>query len=82
MPIFKNVSGDARNIPALNVTVEDGAEFTVSDDDAEGLRAQPWFTEKVTKSSSAATATSTPTSAATPVDAQPVTPVVDATQGA
>ena len=74
MAIFTNVSGEDRDIPLLNLLVLAGADFTVPDDDADGLRAQPWCVEKTTKKSE--------TVAAPVVIVEPVTVPVDAEQGA
>ena len=43
MPRFRNVSDDARFIPALGVTVEPDGLFDAPDSMADSLEAQPWF---------------------------------------
>lgn len=73
MATFTNVSGEDRDIPLHNLLVLDGADFTVPDEDADGLRAQPWCVEKTGKKSE---------SVAAPVVAvETVTVPVDAKQG-
>jgi len=79
MATFTNVSGEDRDIPVYNLFILAGDDFDVSDEDADGLRAQPWCTEKTT----------TPTvSVPTPADVakttsttETVTAPVDAEQG-
>ena len=79
MATFTNVSGEDRDIPVYNLFVLDGADFDVPDDEADGLRAQEWCTEK----------TSTPTVTPTPATifvaptapTETVTAPVDAEQG-
>ena len=64
MATFTNVSGEDRDIPVYNLFVPDGADFDVPDDEADGLRAQEWCTEK-TSTQTAPTVTVT-----APVDAE------------
>ena len=68
MATFTNVSGEDRDIPVHNLFILAGADFDVPDEDADGLRAQEWCTEK----------TSTPTK---PTKTETVTAPVDAEQG-
>ena len=80
MATFTNVSGEDRDIPVYNLFVPDGADFDVPDEDADGLRAKEWCTEKT----SAPTVT-TPTPAtifvAPAAPSETVTAPVDAEQG-
>ena len=80
MATFTNVSGEDRDITVYNLFVLDGADFDVPDDEADGLRAQEWCTEKT----SAPTVT-TPTPAtifvAPAAPSETVTAPVDAEQG-
>lgn len=46
--IFRNVSGDDLDIPALGLSVKAGERFEASGDDAEGLLRSPLF-ERVDK---------------------------------
>ena len=72
MATFTNVSGEDRDIPVYNLFVPAGDDFDVPDDEADGLRAQEWCTEK----------TSTPTVTPTPpTESVTVTAPVDAKQG-
>ena len=48
MAKFTNVSGEDRDIPAHNLLVLAGEDFEVPDEDADGLRSQPWCQEKTT----------------------------------
>ena len=82
MATFTNVSGEDRDIPVYNLFVPAGADFDVPDEEADGLRAQEWCTEKTT------TPTVTPTAAppvpeyvAPTAPTETVTAPVDAEQG-
>jgi len=46
MATFTNVSGEDRDIPVYNLFVPAGDDFDVPDEEADGLRAQEWCTEK------------------------------------
>ena len=77
MATFTNVSGEDRDIPVYNLFVLDGANFDVPDDEADGLRAQEWCTEKtstptvtVPTPADVAQATSTTDTVTAPVDAE------------
>jgi len=56
MATFTNVSGEDRDIPVYSLFVLDGADFDVPDDEADGLRAQEWCTEKTSKKTETVTA--------------------------
>ena len=73
MATFTNVSGEDREIPLHNLLVLDGADFEVPDEDADGLRAQPWCVEKTGKKAEPVTVSA--------VVVEPVTVPVDAEQG-
>ena len=77
MATFTNVSGEDRDIPVYNLFVLDGANFDVPDDEADGVRAQEWCTEKtstptvtVPTPADVAKTTSTTDTVAAPVDAE------------
>ena len=80
MATFTNVSGEDRDIPVYNLFVPAGDDFDVPDDEADGLRAQEWCTEKTSTPT-----TSTPTPAtifvAPAAPSETVTAPVDAKQG-
>ena len=78
MATFTNVSGEDRDIPVYSLFVPAGDDFDVPDDEADGLRAQEWCTEKTTSvptvtvptPADVAQATSTPETVTAPVDAK------------
>ena len=78
MATFTNVSGEDRDIPVYSLFVPAGHDFDVPDEDADGLRAQEWCTEKTTSvptvtvptPADVAQATSTPDTVTAPVDAK------------
>ena len=78
MATFTNVSGEDRDIPVYNLFVLDGADFDVPDDEADGLRAQEWCTEKT---STPTFTTPTPAYVAPTAPTETVTAPVDAEQG-
>lgn len=55
MTTFTNVSDEDRDIPVHNLFVPAGTDFDVPDEEADGLRAQGWCTEKTTPAPSAST---------------------------
>ena len=73
MATFTNTSGEDRSIPLHNLFIAAGDDFTVPDEDTDGLRAQPWCVEKTGKKSE--------TVAAPVAVVEPVTVPVDAEQG-
>ena len=82
MATFTNVSGEDRDIPVYNLFVLDGADFDVPDDEADGLRAQEWCTEKTTAPTVTPTVTApVPEYVAPTAPTETVTAPVDAEQG-
>ena len=82
MATFTNVSGEDRDIPVYNLFVLDGADFDVPDDEADGLRAQEWCTEKTTAPTVTPTAAPlVPEYVAPTAPTETVTAPVDAEQG-
>ena len=61
MATFTNVSGEDRHVPVYDLFVAAGADFDIPDADVDGLRAQVWCTEKISKKTETVTA---------PVDAE------------
>ena len=80
MATFTNVSGEDRDIPVYNLFVLDGADFDVPDDEADGLRAQEWCTEK-TSTPTVSTPTPATIFVAPTAPSETVTAPVDAEQG-
>ena len=80
MATFTNVSGEDRDIPVYNLFVPEGADFDVPDDEADGLRAQVWCTEK-TSTPTVTTPTPATIFVAPAAPTETVTAPVDAEQG-
>ena len=80
MATFTNVSGEDRDIPVYNLFVPAGGDFDVPDDEADGLRAQEWCTEK-TSTPTVITPTPATIFVAPAAPSETVTAPVDAEQG-
>ena len=80
MATFTNVSGEDRDIPVYNLFVPAGGDFDVPDDEADGLRAQEWCTEK-TSTPTVTTPTPATIFVAPAAPSETVTAPVDAEQG-
>ena len=80
MATFTNVSGEDRDIPVYNLFVPAGGDFDVPDDEADGLRAQEWCTEK-TSTPTVSTPTPATIFVAPAAPSETVTAPVDAEQG-
>ena len=78
MATFTNVSGEDRDIPVYNLFVPVGTDFDVPDEDADGLRAQVWCTEKT---GTPTVVMPTPAFVAPTAPTETVTAPVDAKQG-
>ena len=82
MATFTNVSGEDRDIPVYNLFVPEGADFDVPDEEADGLRAQEWCTEKTTAPTVTPTVTPpVPEYVAPTAPTETVAAPVDAEQG-
>ena len=80
MATFTNVSGEDRDIPVYNLFVPAGHDFDVPDEEADGLRAQEWCTEK-TSTPTVSTPTPATIFVAPAAPSETVTAPVDAEQG-